>query len=154
MFIKLVDTLPKLFIILLLSLGADWLVEELYEILVRKDVGIFTIVFVESFISLIICTLMLLIPFLRKQVLDGITKININDCIKFIIFTIIIIVLSMFINASLIHHDATTIIIIELIASLLFGGLVYFLFTKDIYDYKKILAYIFMVISSVAFTLM
>ena len=152
---KLVDTTFKLFSVLSLYLIVDYFATDFYEMHIKNGVRVFTIVFIENVLSFLTCLFVILFfPSIRKDVFSGILKINKLDKIKFFIYSNLILLLLGLTYSALIHNNASTITVLQVISGIIFGGIIYFLTTKDTIDFRKILACIVMSAASLIYNLL
>ena len=152
---NLVDTTFKLFSVLSLYLIVEYFTIDFHEMHIKKGISVFTIVFIHYVFSFLTCLLVFMFfPSIRKIVFHEISKINKFDKFKFFIFSSILLLLLGLSYYSLINNNASTITILQVISSVIFGGIIYFITTKDAIDFRKIIAFIVMSAASLIFNLL
>jgi len=152
MFESFVDTVPKVTVLMIVAALSEWLATAFDETLVKRSVGAFTVLFIESGLLVSTClVLAILVPGLRIQLIEGVPRMRHEDWKRFAIITAMVVALTMGMNTALKHVSTGTIRIVELVTSLVIGGLLYFATTKDSVSAAKIIAFTLMATAAVIF---
>lgn len=155
MFDSFVNNVPKLTIIMVIAVITEWIATLFDEELVGRDIGEFTVLCIESgFLFLACLILLILIPSLRNQVINGLPLVHTIDYVRFAIVTMMVVSLALVINVSLKYHQTATVRIIELISTLVISGLLYFSTTSDNVGITKILMFVIMGVAAIFFNIL
>lgn len=111
-----------------------------------------SIIIIEGFILCAILVLYIVFhDYGRNKLIEDINKLGLKEWGSFIGLSLIGLYISLLLNKSLKHWDTPEYRMISEIVKLTLGGLLFFLFTKNDWDSKKILTYIILVGAAITF---
>jgi len=151
---NLVNTFPKIIFIFFIMISLDWYATYLTEDAAKRKISAFTFLFFEIIVFfIIIFTQILIYPTLKNNIVSDFNKMLAKDYLIIVLQLIIMFITLYLPIIALKYHTGFKYQITELIITIITSGIIYFIWSGDYTNIKKIVSFMSLFISAISFNL-